>query len=112
MSKKNNHNSFGFFKTKDEAEDTFYQEILDEILIKKPATIRQKKLIHYINKKLKIDEELNAEILQSIKTFEEADQYIKKYLPIVKFRELRGFEILNVYCYLIEKTDELCKIFC
>lgn len=83
----------------------------EEVLTQRPATARQKKLIHYINRKLKMNEKLNREILQSIRTFEEADQYIKKYLPIVKFRSLRNFEILNAYRYLIEKTDELYRLF-
>jgi len=49
----------------------------EDLLTRKPATIRQKKLISYINRKLNVDEKLSREILQSIRTFEEADQYIK-----------------------------------
>jgi len=83
----------------------------EEALTRRPATVRQKKLISYINRKLNVNEKLSREILQSIRTFEEADQYIKKYLPIVKFKSLRTFEILEVYRYLVKKTEKLYEFF-
>jgi len=89
--------------------ELFFAE--EDLLTRKPATIRQKKLISYINRKLNVDEKLSREILQSIRTFEEADQYIKKYLPLVKLRSLRTFEILEVYRYLVKKTEKLYEFF-
>lgn len=73
------------------------------------ATLKQKKLIKYINRKLNLSEEESREILSTIKTFDEADRYIKKFLPIVKFKDLRPEEIKKVILYLIEQVELLSE---
>ncbi len=62
------------------------------------ATVRQKKFIWYINKKLGMTDKENLEVLNKIQTFQEADSYIKKYLPIVKVKDL-SFEEIRFLCY-------------
>lgn len=58
------------------------------------ATLNQKRYIRYINKKLGLSEKESNEILHSIKTFHDADRYIKKYAPLVRFKSLSFRELL------------------
>lgn len=75
------------------------------------ATLKQKKLIFYINKKLKIPERENWEILSTIKTFDEADRYIKRFLPVVRFKDLNRDEIRKIILYIIKEVVILNRRF-
>lgn len=71
------------------------------------ATQKQKRFIYYINEKLGIKEDDNLKIVNSIETFEEADKYIKKYLPIAKIKGLSFKEIRFLYYQILLKVEKL-----
>lgn len=71
------------------------------------ATQKQKRFIYYINEKLGIKEEDNLKIVNSIESFEDADKYIKKYLPIVKIKGLSFKEIRFLYYQILFRIEKL-----
>ncbi len=72
------------------------------------ATLNQKRYISYLNRKLGLSEQENEKILNSIKTFHEADEYIKKYAPLVRFKNLSIGELLILVKYV---RAEIKKMF-
>lgn len=73
------------------------------------ATVKQKKFIDYINRKLGMSEEESFRVVKSINSFEDADRYIKKYLPIVKIKALSFKEIRFLYYKLLVDLEKIFK---
>lgn len=71
------------------------------------ATLRQKKFILSINKKLGIPEDESQEIVNAIDTFRKADLYIKLFLPKAQIMTLKKAEVFEIFEHISENAKKL-----
>ena len=73
-------------------------------------TFKQKKLIAYINSVLGYSEEESSLILENLKDFRSASEYISRNLPIAKMKKL-SWSDMNFLLkeWILEKTEQLKK---
>lgn len=71
------------------------------------ATYRQKRLIKRINAGLGLGPAESQAIVNEIRTFREADMYIKKFLPVLKIKRLKATEVREIFLYIINELNRM-----
>lgn len=72
-------------------------------------TVRQKKLISYINSVLGYSKEESQIILNNLKDFRSANEYIRKNLPVAKMKKLSWSDMIFLLSEVLRKTEQLKK---